>query len=48
VAGREVQIATLVVGVIIGFVLFAILRNFLWILLGVGIGALLVMYVRRR
>ena len=34
--------------VVIGFVLFAILRNLLWILLGVGLGALLVMYARRR
>ena len=48
VAGRQVQVATLIGGVVLGFILFAILRNLLWILLGIAIGAVIVMYARRR
>lgn len=47
-ANRQVQTGTLILGVVIGFILFAVLRNLLWILLGVAIGVVLVAYLRRR
>ena len=47
-AGRQVQIGTLLAGVVIGLVLVAILRSLFYILIGVALGVLLVMYLRRR
>jgi hypothetical protein len=37
-----------VAGVVIGFILYAIFRHIFYILIGVAIGALLVLYMRRR
>lgn len=45
---RGIQSGTLVVGVIAGFVLYAIFRHIFYILIGVAIGAVLVAYVARR
>jgi hypothetical protein len=47
-SNRGIQTSTLVVGVVIGFVLYAIFRHLFYILIGVAIGALAVAYVRRR
>lgn len=47
-SNRSLQSGTLVVGVIAGFVLYAIFRHIFYILIGVAIGAVLVAYVARR
>jgi hypothetical protein len=47
-ANRGIQTSSLVVGVVIGFLLYAIFRHLFYILIGVAIGALAVAYVRRR
>ncbi len=47
-AGRQIQTSTLVAGVVIGFLLYAIFRHIFYILIGVAIGVLLVVYLRRR
>ena len=47
-SNRGIQSSSLVLGVVIGFLLFVLLRNILFILVGVAIGALAVMYLRRR
>jgi hypothetical protein len=47
-SNRGIQTSTLVVGVVIGFVLYAIFRHLFYILIGVAIGALAIMYLRRR
>lgn len=45
---RGVQTTTLVVGIVLGFVLYGIFRHLFYILIGVGIGAFLVFYLSRR
>jgi hypothetical protein len=47
-ANRGIQTSTLVVGVILGFVLYAIFRHLFYILIGVVIGAAFVVYLSRR
>jgi hypothetical protein len=47
-ANRGIQTSTLIVGVILGFVLYAIFRHLFYILIGVAIGAVLVVYLNRR
>ena len=47
-SSRGSQIATLAVGVVIGFVLYGIFRHLLYILIGVAIGAIAIVYLRRR
>jgi hypothetical protein len=47
-ARRGIQTSSVVVGVVIGFVLYAIFRHLLYILVGVAIGVLAVVYLRRR
>jgi hypothetical protein len=47
-SNRGIQTSTLVVGVVLGFLLYAIFRHLFYILIGVAIGAALVVYVRRR
>jgi hypothetical protein len=45
---RGIQTSSLVVGVVVGFLLYAIFRHLFYILIGVAIGALAVAYLRRR
>ena len=45
---RRVQTSTLVAGVILGFILYAIFRHIFYILIGVAIGAVVVTYLARR
>ena len=47
-SNRRIQTSSLVVGVVVGFVLYAIFRHLFYILIGVAIGALAVGYLRRR
>lgn len=47
-ANRRIQTGTLVVGVVLGFLLYAIFRHLFYILVGIAIGALAVAYFRRR
>ncbi|MCW2495341.1 hypothetical protein [Jatrophihabitans sp.] len=47
-ANRSIQTSSVVIGVVIGFVLYAITRHIFWILIGVVIGAALISYSRRR
>jgi hypothetical protein len=47
-ANRGIQTSTLVVGVVVGFVLYAIFRHLFYILIGVAIGAVLVVYLSKR
>jgi len=47
-AGRQIQTSTLIAGVVLGVIPHAIFRHIFYILIGVAIGALLVMYLRRR
>lgn len=47
-ANRGIQTSTLVVGVVLGFVLYAIFRHLFYILIGVAIGAAFVVYLNRR
>lgn len=47
-ANRGVQTTTLVVGVVLGFVLYGIFRHLFYILIGVAIGAALTVYLVRR
>ena len=45
---RNIQTSSVVLGVVIGFVLYAVTRHIFWMLLGVIAGAALVTYARRR
>jgi hypothetical protein len=47
-ANRNVQTSSVLIGVVIGFVLYAVTRHIFWILLGVLLGAALITYTRRR
>ena len=47
-SNRSVQTSTLIAGIVIGFLLYAVFRHLFYILIGIAIGALLVMYLRRR
>jgi hypothetical protein len=47
-ANRGIQTSTLVVGVVLGFLLYAIFRHLFYIFVGVAIGAALVVYLNRR
>ena len=47
-SNRTVQTSTLIAGIVVGFLLYAIFRHVFYILVGIVIGAVLVMYVRRR
>jgi hypothetical protein len=47
-SGRGIQTSSLVLGVLAGFVLYAIFRHIFYILIGVAIGAVLVVYLSRR
>ena len=46
--GREVQLGTLVIGVVAGFILYAVFRHIFYILIGVAIGVVLVYWLGRR
>jgi hypothetical protein len=45
---RGIQTSSLIVGVVIGFLLYAIFRHLFYILIGIAVGALAVAYLRRR
>ena len=47
-SNRGIQTSSLVMGVVIGFLLYAIFRHLFYILIGIAIGALVVIYLRRR
>jgi hypothetical protein len=47
-SNRTAQVGTLVVGVVLGFVLYGLFRHLFYILIGVAIGAVVVVYLARR
>lgn len=47
-SNRSVQTGTLVAGIVLGFLLYAVFRHLFYILIGIAIGAVLVTYLRRR
>jgi hypothetical protein len=46
--GNRIQGTSIALGVVIGFVLYAVTRHIFWILLGVVVGVSFVMMARRR
>lgn len=45
---RRIQTSSLVLGVVVGILLYAIFRHLFYILIGIAIGALAIVYLRRR
>jgi predicted RND superfamily exporter protein len=47
-ANRSIQTSSVLLGIVIGVVLYAVTRHIFWILVGIVIGVALISYARRR